>query len=65
MRRAIEVPLQTANPPPGTDELMLEPGASRDRIDARFANEETVSLSVVEPTLTADEMQAGAEIESL
>ena len=57
---AIEVPLSDAKPPPGTAELMLEPGASRSRICALLEKLDTVSDLVVEPTLIAVEMQAGA-----
>jgi len=59
----MEVPLKFANPPPGTDESILEPGARRERKEAELENEEMVSESVVEPTLTALDMQAGALME--
>ena len=62
---AMEVPLKTANPSPGTEELMLWPGASRERMEAELENEETASDSVVEPTLTALDMHAGAPMESV
>jgi hypothetical protein len=61
----MEVPLETANPPPGTEELMLWPGASRERKEAELENEETASDSVVDPTLTALDMHAGAPMESV
>jgi hypothetical protein len=57
---AMEVPLKKANPPPGTEELMLSPGASSDKNEAELENEERVSDFVVEPTLTALDMHAGA-----
>src|SRR5919199_817851 len=41
---AIEVPLKTAKPPPGTDELMLEPGASSSTRGLEFENDDIVSL---------------------
>ena len=53
----------------GIDEVMKCPGARRFRNDALFENDEMLSMggapllpSVVEPTLTALEMQPGAEI---
>jgi len=55
----MEVPLKKANPPPGTEELMLSPGASRDKNEAELEKEETVSDFVVEPTLTALDIHAG------
>ena len=39
----MDVPLKGANPPPGTDELILEPGAKRSTIDALFENDERES----------------------
>jgi hypothetical protein len=59
----MEVPLKKANPPPGTEELMLSPGASSERNEAELENDETVSDFVVEPTLTALDIQAGAPME--
>ena len=56
---AIEVPLKKSKPPPGTDDLIWLPGASRVRKVALLLNPETVSLFVVDPTLTELEMQAG------
>src|SRR5919198_3902443 len=56
---AIEVPLRTANPPPGTDELIEPPGASSSTSGDELENEETVSFFSVEPTVIADEMHAG------
>ena len=43
-----------------TDELMLDPGASRSTISALFENDDTVFCLVVEPTVTAVEIQLGA-----
>jgi hypothetical protein len=62
---AMEVPLNTANPPPGTEEFMLEPGARRDKKEAELENEDRVSDFVVEPTLTALDIQPGAFMESV
>ena len=63
---ATEVPEPPSTPPPGTDEVMSLPGASRFRNDALLENWATVSTGVlaalpspVAPTLTAEEMQAG------
>ena len=56
---AMDVPLKGANPPPGTDELILEPGAKRSTIDALFENDERESVFVVAPTVTASVMQPG------
>src|SRR5262245_22168066 len=56
---AMEVPSSTSKPPPGTEELIDEPGANRDRKDATLENDEIASLFVVEPTLTAEDTQAG------
>src|SRR5713101_5875245 len=38
---------------------MIPPGAKRDRKDATFENDDTVSVFSVEPTLTAEEIHAG------
>jgi hypothetical protein len=54
--------LKIAKPPPGTEELMDDPGANSDRNGATFEVDETVSDFVVFPTLTAVETQAGASI---
>ena len=51
-----------AKPPPGTEELMDDPGANSDRNGAMFEVGETVSDFVVFPTLTAVEIQAGDSI---
>src|SRR4029079_3379583 len=56
---AIDVPLFTANPPPGIDELMSDPGAKKSVIAALFENSDTRSVLVVELTVTAVEMQPG------
>src|SRR4051795_13451166 len=50
---AIDVPLKLANPPPGTDEVMLEPGAQRSSTLPEFEKLEIWSSLVVEPTVTA------------
>ncbi len=60
---AIEVPLKVAKPP-GTDELMDDPGAKTSMKAATFEKLETISDLVVEPTLIALEMHAGAPIAS-
>ena len=56
---AADVPLSTAKAPPGTDEVIDSPGARSERNDAEFEKDETTSDLVVEPTLTAVEIQAG------
>ena len=56
---AIEVPLRTANALPGTDELIADPGASSSTSGDEFENDEMTSDLSVEPTVIADEMQAG------
>jgi hypothetical protein len=62
---AMEVPSNTANPPPGTEEFMLEPGARRCKKEAELENDDRVSDFVVEPTLTALDIQPGLLMESL
>ena len=62
---AMEVPLINANPPPGTEEFMLEPGARRCKKEAELENDDSVSDFVVEPTLTALDMQPGLLMESV
>ena len=57
---AIDVPLATANWPPGYDEMISSPGASRDKKGAAFEKSAIRSSLVVAPTLTVVEMQAGA-----
>ena len=42
-----------------TDDVIASPGASSDRNDATLEKYDTTSFLFVEPTLTADEMQAG------
>ena len=59
---AIDVPFHVTNPPPGTDELTEEPGAKSVRKEATLEKDETRFESVAEPTLTEEEMQAGAAI---
>src|SRR5438309_2509197 len=55
---AIDVPLSAWYDPPGTDDVIDSPGASSERNGATFENHDTASVLSVEPTLTADEMQA-------
>lgn len=62
---AMEVPLINANPPPGTEEFMLEPGARRCKKEAELENDDSVSDFVVEPTLTALDIQPGLLMESV
>ena len=57
---AIEVPVFAAKPPPGTDEVMLVPGASRSTTAALSEEAFTASALVVLPTVTAVVMQPGA-----
>src|SRR3989442_2411901 len=57
---AIDVPLAIENTPPGYDEVMLTPGANRDRKGATFEKYATWSSLVVAATLTAVETHAGA-----
>src|SRR2546422_1219756 len=58
---AIDVPLSTLYPPPGTDELIKLPGARSDMNDAMFEKYETASALSVEPTLIAVETHPGLE----
>jgi hypothetical protein len=61
----MDVPAKFAKPPPGIEELIHRPGASRERKGALFEKGEIASAVVpnepssVEPTLTAVEMHAG------
>src|SRR2546427_9948046 len=55
----MDVPLSMAKPPPVTDERMSSPGANSDMNGATFEKDDTASDFVVDPTLTADEIQAG------
>ena len=57
---AIEVPLKTANRLPGTDDVILLPGASRSRMPAWLEKPEIRSSLVELPTAIAEEMQPGA-----
>lgn len=57
---ASEVPDPIAIRLSGKADSMSSPGASRERKLAEFDNVETRSPAVLEPTLTADEMHAGA-----
>ena len=58
---AIDVPLSAWYDPPGTDDVIDSPGANSDRKDETLENDETASVLVVDPTLTADETQAGVD----
>jgi hypothetical protein len=40
---AMKVPFITSNPPPGTEEFMLEPGARRCKKEAELENDDKVS----------------------
>src|SRR5215217_5248572 len=62
---AIEVPLFWAKLPPGTDEVMPTPGASRSTIGDILELEAMASLSVVEPTVIALDMHPGAPTASV
>src|SRR5947199_10248933 len=55
----MDVPLSMAKPPPVTDERMSSPGANSDMNGATFEKDDTASDFVVDPPLTADEIQAG------
>lgn len=57
---AMEVPLLNEYASPGTDEYIEDPGARSEMKEAIFEKEETVFDEVVDPTLIAVEMQAGA-----
>src|SRR5258705_859953 len=57
---AIDVPLAITNAPPGYEEVMLSPGANRDRKGATFEKYATWSSLVVAATLTAVDTHAGA-----
>ena len=61
---AIEVPLKKAYASPGREELMDDPGARSEMKEAMFEKLETASAFVVDPTLMAVEMHAGAAIAS-
>src|SRR5882724_2224032 len=54
-----EVPEATSICVPGNADAICSPGASSDRKDAESEKDEIWSPAVVEPTLTADEMQPG------
>src|SRR5262249_22060191 len=56
---AIDVPSYTSKLPPGTEERIEDPGASSESWGDMSEKSETSSSFVVEPTLTADEIQAG------
>ncbi len=61
----IDVPCKVAKSLPGTEEVILEPGANSDKKEALLEKLQTLSAVVppepssVHPTLTAVEMQAG------
>ena len=61
----MEVPLINANPPPGTEEFMLEPGARRCKKETELENDDKVSDFVVDPTLTALDIHPGLLMESV
>jgi hypothetical protein len=48
-----------AVPPPGTVEVMFEPGANKSRHDPKFEKLERASADVVEPTVIAAAARAG------
>ena len=57
---AIEVPLFNPYESPGIDEFIEEPGARSETKEAMLENQETASADVVDPTLMAVEIHAGA-----
>ena len=59
---AIDVPLNAWNVPPGTEDVMTSPGATSERNDATFENHEMWFDLSIDPTLMAEEIQAGVEI---
>src|SRR5690349_11547554 len=59
---AIEVPLNSLNPVPGTDEVIASPGANSDMNGATFEKIDTSFVLVVAPTLTALDTHAGEEM---
>ena len=62
---AIDVPLSDVYPPPGTDDVIDSPGAYSERNGATFEYQDTTSVLLVEPTLMAEEIHAGVEIDEL
>ena len=58
----MEVPPKDVYPPPGMDEVMLEPGANRSIMEATSEKFETASDFVVDDTATEVEIQAGDPI---
>lgn len=58
---AIEVPVIGPSMPPGMDEVICVPGASRSRVFALFEVALTASGIVVLPTLITAGMQAGGD----
>jgi hypothetical protein len=59
------VPLKNPNSALGKDEKMDEPGAKRDKKETEFEKNEIESVFVVDPTLTAVEIHAGALMASM
>ena len=59
---AIDVPLLEEYASPGTDEFIEDPGARSEMKEAMLEKEETESDEVVDPTLIAVEIHAGAPI---
>ena len=57
---AIDVPFLLPKALPVTEEVMSEPGANSDRKGALLLKLDTSPASVMDPTLTAEEMQPGA-----
>ena len=55
----MDVPLNASKFPPGTDELIATPGASRSTSGPRLENWASASRLSVAPTVTAVEMQPG------
>jgi hypothetical protein len=62
---AIDVPLIANVCPPGTEETISTPGASKLNILALLEDAQSVSALSVAPTLIAEEIHAGAAIPSL
>ena len=58
---AMDVPSKMSKLPPGTEDMIEDPGARSERSGDMFENSETSSVFVTEPTLTAEETHAGNE----
>ena len=56
---AIDVPFQLWYPPPGMDDAIPLPGATKSIHDAALLKPDIASGIVVEPTVIAEEMQPG------